>query len=81
MNELTTNDKLREHFRRESRNDQTLTDDEPLLTSGFLDSIAIVRLLTYIEQEFDVEIRDADFDPDNYETIATIATLIERVRA
>ena len=78
---MTTNDKLREHFRRESSNDQTLTDNEPLLTSGFLDSIAIVKLLTYIEQEFDVEISDADFDPDNFETIDTIVTLIERVRA
>ncbi len=78
---MTTNDKLREHFRRESSNDQTLTDNEPLLTSGFLDSIAIVKLLTYIEQEFDVEISDADFDPDNFETIEAIATLIERVRA
>ena len=77
---MTTNDKLREHFRRESSNDQTLTDNEPLLTSGFLDSIAIVKLLTYIEQEFNVEISDADFDPDNFETIETIATLIERVR-
>ncbi len=77
---MTTNDKLREHFRHESSNDQTLTDNEPLLTSGFLDSIAIVKLLTYIEQEFNVEISDADFDPDNFETIETIATLIERVR-
>ena len=78
---MTTNDKLREHFRRESRSDRTLTDDEPLLTTGFLDSFAIVKLLTYIEQEFDVEISDADFDPDNFETIDAIATLIERVRA
>ena len=78
---MTTNDKLREHFRRESSNDQTLTDNEPLLTSGFLDSIAIVKLLTYIEQEFDVEISDADFDPDNFETIDAIAMLIERARA
>ena len=78
---MKANEKLREHFRRESSNDQTLTDDEPLLTSGFLDSIAIVKLLTYIEQEFNVEISDADFDPDNFETIDTIATLIERVRA
>ena len=47
-----------------------------LLTSGLLDSLAIVKLLSYLEEEFHVEIDDADFDPENFETISTIAGLV-----
>ena len=53
-----------------------LGGDDSLLSSGVLDSLAIVKLLSFVEEEFDVEISDADFDPENFETLNTIAKLI-----
>ena len=53
-----------------------LTADSQLLSSGLLDSLAIVKLLSFVEDEFDVEIADADFDPENFETLSRITTLI-----
>ncbi len=53
-----------------------LGDSDSLLSSGVLDSLAIVRLLSFVEEEFDVEISDADFDPENFETLGTITKLI-----
>jgi acyl carrier protein len=50
--------------------------DDSLLTSGMLDSLAIVKLLSFVEEEFDVEISDADFDPENFETLTSITKLI-----
>lgn len=55
---------------------KNLGADDGLLSSGLLDSLAIVKLLSYLEDEFDVEIDDADFDPENFETIGAIAALI-----
>ncbi len=55
---------------------KSLGPDDGLLSSGLLDSLAIVKLLSYLEDEFDVEIDDADFDPENFETIKSIAALI-----
>ena len=55
---------------------KNLAPDDGLLSSGLLDSLAIVKLLSYLEEEFDVEIDDADFDPENFETISSIAALI-----
>ena len=46
-----------------------------LLEKGILDSLAIVKLLSFLEEEFDIEIDDADFDPDNFESIRSIANL------
>ena len=53
-----------------------LGGDDSLLSSGILDSLAIVKLLSFVEDEFDVEIADADFDPENFETLNTITKLI-----
>lgn len=53
-----------------------LKGDDSLLSSGILDSLAIVKLLSFVEDEFDVEIADADFDPENFETLNSIARLI-----
>lgn len=50
--------------------------DDSLLSSGLLDSLAIVKLLSFVEEEFDVEISDADFDPENFETLSSITKLI-----
>lgn len=66
---------LTEYFIKE----KSLTDlnpDDSLLTSGILDSLAIVKLLAFLEEEFDVEIDDADFDPDNFESLTAITSLV-----
>lgn len=50
--------------------------EDSLLSSGLLDSLAIVKLLSFVEEEFNVEISDADFDPENFETLNSITKLI-----
>lgn len=57
-------------------NAKDLNADSPLLTTGLLDSLGIVKLLSFIEDEFDAEIDDADFDPENFETLGSITKLI-----
>ncbi len=66
---------LQGYFARE-QHAKDLGPDDGLLSSGLLDSLAIVKLLSYLEDEFDVEIDDADFDPENFETIRSIAALM-----
>ncbi len=77
---MSTNDILRDFFQRNSKTNQLLTDDEPLLSSGLLDSLAIVTLLTFLDTEFGVTIDDTDFDPDNFESISAIGKLVDRMR-
>jgi len=66
---------LQSYFAKE-QNAKDLSADSPLLTSGLLDSLGIVKLLSFIEDEFDAEIDDADFDPENFETLNSITKLI-----
>lgn len=75
MTEIQILENLTAYFAKEL-NAKDLGPDDPLLSSGLLDSLAIVKLLSYVEEEFDVEISDADFDPDNFESLSTIAKLV-----
>jgi acyl carrier protein len=51
-------------------------EDESLVESGLLDSVAIFNLLNELETRFHVEILDEELDVQNFETVALIARLV-----
>jgi acyl carrier protein len=55
-------------------------DDESLMESGVLSSMGIVKLLRFMNDRFGVAIGDAEFEPDNFETLDAMTALIERRR-
>jgi acyl carrier protein len=58
-----------------------LRDDTPLLTSGILDSLAAVGVVSFIGQHFGVELDVYDTAIERFDRIADIASSIERKRA
>jgi acyl carrier protein len=54
--------------------------DQPLLADQVLDSLGLQNLITFIEAEFSLRIGDDDLLPENFESIRTIAELVERLR-
>lgn len=51
-------------------------DDESLMDSGVLSSMGITRLIEFMRERFRVELDEAEFEPDNFETIEAMAALI-----
>jgi len=58
-----------------------LKDDTPLRTSGILDSLATLRLVGFIEEEYGIELDAYETADDNFDRIEDIAALIERKRS
>jgi acyl carrier protein len=54
-----------------------LTDDYPLIEKRVIDSMALLRLVAWLEEEFGVDIDDADVVPANFGTIERIRALVE----
>ena len=52
---------------------------DALVDDGILDSLAIIRLVSDISDEFDVEIQVTDLVPENFNTVQAIMDLIERL--
>ena len=60
---------------------ENLKNDMPLRTSGVLDSLATLGLITFIEQEFKIEVEAHETDVDNFDRIDDIVAFVERKRA
>ena len=51
---------------------------ESLLDSGVVDSMGILEIVTFVEDEFSVELTDEEVLADNFENIQSIANLIAK---
>ena len=56
-----------------------LTDELSLIEAGILDSVGIVQLLTFIEEQLHVRVPEQDVLPEHFETIGGMARLIDRL--
>lgn len=54
-----------------------LTESTPLITGGILDSISTLKLVSFLEEQYGIEIQAHEADVENLNTIATIATLVK----
>ena len=52
--------------------DYVLKDDEPLFSSGLIDSFAMAQVGVFIETEFDLYIPDPELTVENMDTVAQI---------
>jgi acyl carrier protein len=58
-----------------------LHEDEDIFASGFVNSMFAMQLVLFIEQEFQVTIKNEDLDFENFRTINAIVSLLERKTA
>lgn len=54
-----------------------LTDDTPLRTSGILDSVSTLRLVTFVEERYGIEVEAHEAGVENFDRIDTIASFVE----
>lgn len=54
----------------------TVEDDTPLV-GGVLDSMALMRLVAFVEEEFGIEIDEAEVTATNFGTVQDVARLVE----
>jgi acyl carrier protein len=60
---------------------ENLRDDLPLRSSGILDSLATIRLISFLEEHYGIEVEAHETDIDNFDRIQDIAAFVERKQA
>ena len=55
---------------------QKLDYDQSLVNSGVIDSLAILRLITFLEENFDITVEDEEVVPENFDTINIITEFV-----
>jgi acyl carrier protein len=71
MNETEIRQKLKKYICTEiiKKENYLLSDNEPLISGGMIDSFSLVHIAVFIENEFGVRIPDTDLSVDTMDTV------------
>lgn len=56
---------------------RTISPDEPLISSGLIDSFSLMDVALFVEDNFGVRIEDTELNSDTFDNLTQLATLIE----
>lgn len=54
-----------------------LTPDEPLISSGLIDSFSMINVALFVERTFGVRLVDTELNADHFDSIRQLAALIQ----
>lgn len=60
---------------------ETLNGDDDIFAAGFVNSLVIVQLISFLENNFSITIEDEDLELSNFRSVNHILALIERKTA
>lgn len=56
----------------------SLDPEEPLFSSGIIDSLGTLRLITFLEEEFGLQIGDGEVGEENFRTLNRINAFVNQ---
>ncbi len=57
-----------------------ITETTPLVSGGIVDSFSMVSLKVFLEKSFGVQIPDSKITPESFDTVNSIAALVQELR-
>jgi acyl carrier protein len=73
MKDIILNYVIKEYLEDE---DEEITYDTPLISSGYVDSFSMVSLLVFIENKFNIKIPPSKATPDAFDSVNRIVALV-----
>ncbi len=79
MDAVETKTKLSEYIAKDilKQPNRTIQPDEPLLTSGLIDSFHLVDLALFVEDNFGVHIDDSELNASTFDSLDQLTALIQ----
>ena len=63
------------------RPDVDFENETALIDDGILDSFDVVSIISALDDEFDVQVRISELDPDNFNSVQAIWALIQSLKS
>jgi D-alanine--poly(phosphoribitol) ligase subunit 2 len=60
---------------------EELDSDFDLLTGGVVDSLGLLKVVAWLEEEFDVAVDESELGPESFRTVAAIKEYVDQARA
>lgn len=68
---------IQDYINNELTKGQTVTADTDLLMTNAVDSIGVMRLVAYLEEQFSIRINPADVTINNFRSVDLIAAYVD----
>ncbi len=65
-------------IQRPDRPIEEIGEDQSLIESGLIDSLAVLQIVLYLEQTYNIDFRANGVDPGELKSVGSILDLIER---
>ncbi|HXI09863.1 MAG TPA: phosphopantetheine-binding protein [Thermodesulfobacteriota bacterium] len=78
---MNMNERIKQFILTEVCPDANITeigDAEPLISSGILDSLGILKILSFLDEEFGIDLSSDEIKHDNFSTVNSICELITK---
>ncbi|WP_347266555.1 acyl carrier protein [Paracoccus sp. (in: a-proteobacteria)] len=70
-------DELIAHIRRELNVDQPIEGETELFSTGMLDSVAMIGLISFVENHAGIRVQPGDVTLDNFDTVDAILAYVQ----
>ena len=57
----------------------SLSDDDPLIEQGLIDSMAAMQIIAFIEEETGLRVPDREVAVENFESVTAMQNLVDRL--
>ena len=81
MSAMSAKEAVRSFVQKElapSADDGAIADDSNLIDLGIIDSMGVMKLMTFVEETFSITVNPDDLMPENFETLNAIGALLDR---
>jgi acyl carrier protein len=62
------------------RGRKSIDPDEDLLAGGVIDSVGLMEVVSFVEQEYGIDVTDQDLVADNFRSLKSIQEFVELKR-
>ena len=77
MDKETTTSKIKTFLARQFPLTKNVGNNEPLLKNGLIDSLGILEVVTFVENEFGIVVSDEELVPDNFGSVHSVANFVQ----
>ncbi|HEY2923321.1 MAG TPA: acyl carrier protein [Candidatus Binatia bacterium] len=78
MEEGTITGRIRDFLAEQFPRTKNLKDEQPLLGGGVIDSLGILEVVTFLENEFKITVADEELLPANFGSVRDLAEFVRK---
>ena len=62
-------------------NDESLGNEDSLMEKGIVDSTGVLQIVTFLDEQYGINVADAELVADNFDSISRLCAFVERKKA